>query len=78
MHPGDARKVALFIENAAPEELRLDMVPEATIVTSVKAAGTTKIVLQFPVIKADVKALDVIVRKEHGDALRARVPVVVE
>ena len=78
MHSGETRKVALFIENAAPEELRLDTVPEATIVTSMKAAGTTKIVLQFPIIKADVKALDVIVRKEHGDALRARVPVVVE
>ena len=78
IHSGEARKMALFIENAAPEELRLDMLPEATIVTSVKAAGTTKIVLQFPTIDAGVNALDVIVRKEHGEALRARVPVIVQ
>ena len=78
LHAGESRKVALIVENASPEELRLEMSPSATIITSTKTADATKIVLEFPAIAAGVKSLDIVVRKDSGAALRARVPVVVE
>jgi VWFA-related protein len=78
VHAGEARKIALFISNANPDELQLDMLPQGTIIASAKSAEVTKIVIEVPAIGPGVNALDVIVRRGGGDALRARMPVVVQ
>jgi hypothetical protein len=78
VHVGDSPKLALFVQNALPEELTLDMLPKAAMVTRVKAGDGTKIVLQIDAVTADLNAFDVVVQKQGGEALRVRVPVSVE
>jgi VWFA-related protein len=43
----DIRKVAVFVANAQPEELRWETTPEATLLAQVKGSDATKLVLQL-------------------------------
>ena len=73
---GEARKIVLFVQNGAPEELTLDAGPGVAALRMVKGEGTTKIIMEAAEIGAN--GLDVAVRKANERTLRAHIPVVVE
>jgi VWFA-related protein len=73
---GESRKIALFVQNGAPEELTIDATPAAAGLRTVKGDGTTKIILETSQIGAN--GVDVAVRKASERTLRAHIPVVVE
>ena len=74
---GETRRIALFIHNAEPSQLAVDATPQASIIQSVRSEITTKLVLQTaPISSAD--AVNVVVRKGDSEALRARLPVVIQ
>ena len=73
---GQPSKIALFVQNALPEELTIDAGPGATELQSVKGERATKIMMQTANVTAS--GLDVSVRKKAEAALRAHIPVVLE
>jgi VWFA-related protein len=78
IHAGESRKVALFVQNADPDDLVIEALPKATILSMVKASGMTKIMLQVGSFDATVRSLDIVVQKQERDARRVRLPVVVQ
>jgi hypothetical protein len=73
--PGDKRRLAVFVQNAEPEQLVVDATPEANVVESAQSADLTKLILQtLPIRSGD--AVNVVVRKGDSAALRARLPMV--
>lgn len=73
---GDSRKIALFVQNARPEELTIDATPAASELRSVRSTDVTKIMMQADHIGA--AGVDVTVTKSNTGVLRARIPVVLE
>jgi VWFA-related protein len=73
---GDSRKVAVFVQNAEPEELMIDGGPSASQIRSVKGNGSTKIIMQADSIGAS--GVDIAVIKSKQTALRAHIPVILE
>jgi VWFA-related protein len=69
---GSARKVAVFVCNAQPEELTWETTPPATLLAQIKGAAATKLVLQID--DNAMRRFGVTVRK-NGTALSASTPV---
>ncbi len=69
---GSARKVAVFVCNAQPEELTWETTPPATLLAQIKGAAATKLVLQID--DNATRRFGVTVRK-NGAALSASTPV---
>ena len=69
---GSARKVAVFVCNAQPEDLTWETTPPATLLAQIKGAAATKLVLQID--DNSTRRFGVTVRK-NGAALSASTPV---
>ncbi|HYU26395.1 MAG TPA: VWA domain-containing protein [Thermoanaerobaculia bacterium] len=69
---GSARKVAVFVCNAQPEDLTWETTPPATLLAQIKGAAATKLVLQID--DNATRRFGVTVRK-NGAALSASTPV---
>lgn len=73
----DTRRIALFIRNADGSELSVDATPRANIVQSIKSSDMMKLILETAPI-GDESAFNVVVTKGESEALRARLPVVIQ
>ncbi len=60
---GAVRKVAVFVQNAQPEDLTWETTPEATLLAQVKSSDATKLVMQ---IDAQATRFGVTVRKAEA------------
>ena len=69
--PDAVRKVAVFVENAQPEDLTWETTPRSTLLAQVKSSDSTKLVLQVDQPAGD---FGVTVRKA-GAVLRARATI---
>lgn len=79
LRKGEPRLFALFIYNADPDELALDIVPSATLVSQTASDDVTKYVFALDHIPADAKELGVTVRKKGStDTRRVTVPIEVQ
>jgi VWFA-related protein len=79
LRKGEPRLFALFIYNADPDELALDVVPSATLVSQTASDDVTKYVFALDHIPADAKELGVTVRKKGStDSRRVSVPIEVQ
>jgi hypothetical protein len=67
------RKLAVFVWNAAPEELTWETTPKATLLAQIKGAAATKLVLQLdPATVAERFGVTV---HKNGTALTASTPL---
>ncbi len=64
------RKIAVFVENAQPEELTWETMPEATLLAQVKGNDTTKLVLQV-----DSASRFAVIVHRAGVVMRASAPL---
>ena len=71
----EPRKFAVFVYNAAPDELTWDVMPQAKVVSQLKSAAGSKLVFQLD--GAPSAPLSVTVKK-NGDERRITVPIVVQ
>jgi VWFA-related protein len=68
------RKIAVFVENAQPEELTWETTPEATLLAQVKGSDATKLVLQLDPDTTQPSRFGVTVHRA-GVVMRASVPL---
>lgn len=79
LRKGEPRLFALFIYNADPDELTLDFVPSATLVSQTASDEVTKYVFALDRFPNDATELGVTVRKKGStDARRVTVPIEVQ
>lgn len=79
LRKGEPRLFALFVYNADPEELTLDIVPEATLVSQSGSDVVTKYVFALDRIPENAKELGVTVRKKgSADSRTVSVPIEVQ
>lgn len=79
LRKGEPRLFALFIYNADPDELTLDFVPNATLVSQTASDEVTKYVFALDRFPNDATELGVTVRKKGSpDARRVTVPIEVQ
>jgi VWFA-related protein len=64
VHNGEARKFAVFVQNATPDEITLDTNPKAKLVSQVKSANGSKFVFQLDGPIGNVATLDVTAKKK--------------
>ncbi|MGH9422109.1 MAG: hypothetical protein ACRD3J_19185, partial [Thermoanaerobaculia bacterium] len=67
LRPGGPRKFVLFVRNASPDELSVDTVPKAQLLSILKNSEGTKLVLELLPDPGNASKLDVTIRK-RGDA----------
>ncbi len=77
LRKGEPRLFALFVYNADPEELTLDIQPEAKLVSTAGDADVTKYLFALERFPPDATELDVTVRRK-GSAEQRRVSVPLE
>jgi VWFA-related protein len=63
VHNGEARKFAVFVQNATPDEITLDTNPKAKLVSQLKSANGSKFVFQLDGPIGNVATLDVTAKK---------------
>jgi VWFA-related protein len=79
LRKGEPRLFALFIYHADPDELTLDILPPATLVSQTASDEVTKYVFALDHTPADAKQLDVTVRKKGStDTRKVTVPIEVQ
>ncbi|MFL6248174.1 MAG: VWA domain-containing protein [Thermoanaerobaculia bacterium] len=79
LRKGEPRLFALFVYNADPDELALDIVPNATLVSQSASDEVTKYVFALDRIPENAKELGVTVRKKGStDARTVTVPIEVQ
>lgn len=79
LRKGEPRLFALFVYNADPEELALDIVPAATLVSQTASDVVTKYVFALDRIPENAKELGVTVRKKgSADSRTVSVPIEVQ
>ena len=79
LRKGEPRLFALFVYNADPEELALDIVPNATLVSQTASDVVTKYVFALDRIPENAKELGVTVRKKGStDSRSVSVPIEVQ
>jgi hypothetical protein len=79
LRKGEPRLFALFVYNADPEELALDIVPNATLVSQTASDAVTKYVFALDRIPENAKELGVTVRKKGStDSRTVSVPIEVQ
>lgn len=79
LRKGEPRLFALFVYNADPEELALDIVPNATLVSRTASDEVTKYVFALDRIPENAKELGVTVRKKGStDSRSVSVPIEVQ
>lgn len=79
LRKGEPRLFALFVYNADPEELALDIVPNATLVSQTASDEVTKYVFALDRIPENAKELGVTVRKKGStDSRTVSVPIEVQ
>jgi hypothetical protein len=79
LRKGEPRLFALFVYNADPEELALDIEPTATLVSKTASEEVTKYVFALDRVPETAKELGVTVRKKGStDARRVSVPIEVQ
>lgn len=61
---GEARKFAVFVQNATPDEITLDTNPKAKLVSQLKSANGSKFVFQLDGPIGNVATLDVTAKKK--------------
>jgi VWFA-related protein len=61
---GEARKFAVFVQNASPDEITLDTNPKAKLVSQLKSANGSKFVFQLDGPIGNVATLDVTAKKK--------------
>jgi VWFA-related protein len=67
---GEPRRFALFVQNAAPEELTIATQPEATLVSKQRFENGSQILFELASATPAASALNVSVRKRGSDAER--------
>lgn len=76
MPSGSVHKLAVFVWNAQPEELKWETTPQATLLGQFKSVDATKLVLQLDDAAAAAKRFGVMVRKRGTEApLTASIPL---
>jgi VWFA-related protein len=76
LRKGEPRLFALFVYNADPEEIALDIVPAATLVSKTASDEVTKYVFALDRIPADAKELGVTMRKKGStDSRTVSIPI---
>lgn len=76
LRKGEPRLFALFVYNADPEELAVDVMPKATLVSQSGSDEVTKYVFALDRFPENAKELDVTVRKKGStDARTVSVPI---
>jgi VWFA-related protein len=79
LRKGEPRLFALFVYNADPEELSMDIGPPATLVSKTASDEVIKYVFALERIPADTKDLGITVRKKGStDARSVSVPIEVQ
>jgi VWFA-related protein len=79
LRKGEPRLFALFVYNAAPDELAFDIVPSATLVSQTASDEVTKYVFALERVPADAKELGVTMRKKGStDQRTVTVPIEVQ
>ena len=69
VHDGEARKFAVFVQNASPDEITLDTNPKAKLVSQLKSENGSKFVFQLDGPIGNVATLDVTAKKK-GSAIQ--------
>lgn len=76
---GEPRKFAVFVQNASPDELHVETNPRATIVSQLKSAGGSKLVLQLDTAEAGASAMSVTIRRSSGgDQRTSSIPISIQ
>jgi hypothetical protein len=70
------RKFAVFIYNASPEDLRLDLAPQTKVVSQIKSADGSKLVFQLD--GTPTAPLSVTVKKDGGSEQKVAIPIAMQ
>jgi VWFA-related protein len=76
---GEPRTFAVFVENAAPDELSVESSPKATIVSQTGSSSRSLLLFRLDSAEATTAALDVTVRKRGSEDLRkSSIPLTIQ
>jgi hypothetical protein len=78
MKSGQPRRFVVFVQNAGPDELTLETLPQARLLTQLRSeSGGTKLVFQLDQAAADTAAQSIIIRRKgSADERKSSIPVV--
>lgn len=77
LRAGGSRKFVLFVRNASPDELSVETLPKAHLLSILKNSEGTKLVLELLSDSGNASKLDVTVRKRgEADQRRTTIPLV--
>lgn len=75
---GEPSKFAVFVENAAPEDVTIETTPASKVVSRVKSAHGAKLIMELDSVAADASKINVTLHSKSGAAQTTSIPIQVE